>query len=306
MLDDKTRSSLGVTLAGKLHHAPAIDLLVKAARVHPDGKTPGGFFNHWDGAEGAVREADPEVAHAALRGLLALHLFNLDDDEPSVAMRNVRVGDVVRLHGTPREVRDIHKTDHPESAITRLVQWGQGCADTFIYDRNVRIPLVYRPPPPPSTPSTPSKTEPTPRLTGWRDMNGMSRPTRTRDLVDGHEDDSHHATAICVVQQRGDRWLASFSPPGEDGGGDLRDGMIPNPAEPDKLYRTLEAAQAVADAAWESWRRKRVEVGAENGSVPDALLEALEGLLALTGDEAMEVQDAAFERARRAVARARA
>jgi hypothetical protein len=96
-----------------------------------------------------VEGAEQDVKDAALRRLLALHALQLADTEPSVAMRNVRAGDYVRLHGTRcyvRQVIDGAPSGSPERSITLKVNYHgpDGAATTFAYAADVRIPLLAR------------------------------------------------------------------------------------------------------------------------------------------------------------------
>lgn len=100
--------------------------------------------NPWMAADEAVEGADEETVRHACRKLLGLHLIDLDETEPQVAMRNVRESDYVRLHGT---MCYVERVSNPESqTITLKVRLHRpdGPERTFAYDRDVRIPLVGR------------------------------------------------------------------------------------------------------------------------------------------------------------------
>lgn len=137
-----TRETEGTDSKGRLHHAAALDRLLATV--------PADAVNLWDAADEAVEQADEETVRAALRGLLGLHLHDLADAEPMVAMRNVREGDYVRLHGTVcvvRGVLDRAESHSPKRSITLKVNYHRpdGPESTFAYAADVRIPLVARP-----------------------------------------------------------------------------------------------------------------------------------------------------------------
>jgi hypothetical protein len=97
--------------------------------------------NTFDRADLTVEQASEADVRSALRRLLALHVVDLKQSEPMVAMRNVRVGDYVRLHGTKCWVADI--VNPGKHTITLMVVVG-GYKATFAYQRDVRIPLIAR------------------------------------------------------------------------------------------------------------------------------------------------------------------
>jgi len=137
----------GQTLSGDRHPASALAEVL----LHVHGELLD--VNHWDAAEAAVSATpDEQTVRLALSHLLALHLSADKDTEPVVAMRNVKPGDYVRLHGSVayvREVLDPAVSRVYNRAITLKVNLHNpdGKADTYIYDANVTIPLVYRPKP---------------------------------------------------------------------------------------------------------------------------------------------------------------
>lgn len=134
--------TVGFDSKGRLHHTSAIDRLLAEVPAAPP--------NLWDAADTAVEQADEETVRAALRGLLGLRLHELRHDEPQVAMRNVRAGDHVRLHGTVCFVREV--IDRAESrvrwrGITLKVNYHgpDGAPTTYCYPAEASIPLVARP-----------------------------------------------------------------------------------------------------------------------------------------------------------------
>ena len=102
--------------------------------------------NPHDAAALATEMVTEAEARSALRKLLALHMFNLADEDPQVAMRNVRIGDVVSVHGFNVTVQAIRNR---EKATITIIGRLYGSEDTdkertFAYDRDVRIPLKRR------------------------------------------------------------------------------------------------------------------------------------------------------------------
>ena len=131
----------GVDQKGRLHPSSGI------ARLMAD--LPEGFVNTWEAADEAVERASEETLRSACRGLLALHIFAQEEDEPVVAMRNVRVGDYVRLHGCVSYVREIWD-EAPERSPKRSIglkvnaHGPDGLQLSYAYDADVHIPLVAR------------------------------------------------------------------------------------------------------------------------------------------------------------------
>lgn len=108
-----------------------------------------GEVSTWDRAAAVVDEADAEVVRRAMMRLFALHMFGTEDTEARIAMRNVRVGDYVRLHGGVSCVREaLDNADQRTSTrgITLKVNIGGpgGHALTYCYPADVTIPLVAR------------------------------------------------------------------------------------------------------------------------------------------------------------------
>jgi len=147
-MDKGTRNALGIDSKGRLHGAPALELLLKDALSAPEGKTPGGYFNNWDGADAAIKRAEPEVKDAALRYLLGVRMFELEASGPQIAVRNIKIGDVIRSSETNLPV-GVYEIINPEKkAITLNVRWGSPrtgiCYDTYIMNRDIMVPLVSR------------------------------------------------------------------------------------------------------------------------------------------------------------------
>jgi hypothetical protein len=137
-LDEQTIRALGTDDQGRLHGAPALALLL-GEMVSLTGQ------NTWQRADTAVEDASAIVKDAALRHLLALHAFTLETPEPSIALRNVREGDYVRLHGTACYVEQVVNADKPTLTLhVRAHSAGGPGPTTFAYDRDVQIPLVAR------------------------------------------------------------------------------------------------------------------------------------------------------------------
>lgn len=143
----------GQTLAGDRHPASALAEVLLAIDAEELA------VNTWDAAAEAVgRIPDEETVRLALSHLLALHAFGDKETEPQVAMRNVKVGDYVRLHGIVCYVREVR-----DQATSRIYTRGihlkvnyhgpDGTESAFSYSANVTIPLVYRPVPEKGQPS---------------------------------------------------------------------------------------------------------------------------------------------------------
>lgn len=133
--------ALGVDGAVRLHGGRGMRVLLEAEAAQSSPNT-------WDRAAAAVdaqMAANPEVVAVAAGHLLALHRFQLEDGEPSAAMRNVRVGDYVRLHGTKCYVERIVNGDKPTITLKVRLHSPSGAEGTYSYDRDVRIPLIARP-----------------------------------------------------------------------------------------------------------------------------------------------------------------
>lgn len=136
-LDQSERDQLGVDTKDRLHGAAALALLL--GQAHESAKQQDNLWKQADAAVSATKNT--EVKDAALAYLLSLHLHHLEDDLPQVAMRNVRVGDIVMLHGVALAVEKIINPYKP--CITLQTRLG-----AFAYDRDVRIPLFSRDGPP--------------------------------------------------------------------------------------------------------------------------------------------------------------
>ena len=136
----------GVDSQGRLHGASAVRRLLNATPVGPDWNH-GAPVNFWTAAADAVAQADQETKDAALRDLLALHMFGLTATDPTVAVRNVKEGDVVELHGMTSTVTQKLGDGKNGHAVNLHVTSGDRDDDTgrlFAYDVDVRIPLKHR------------------------------------------------------------------------------------------------------------------------------------------------------------------
>lgn len=137
----------GVDSQDRLHGASAVHRLLNATPVGPDWNH-GAPENFWTAADDAVAQADQETKDAALRHLLALHMHELTAADPTVATRNVRVGDVVTLHGADHTV--VEKIGDGKNGHTVNLQVvfspvrGVDHSKVFANDGDVRIPLKHR------------------------------------------------------------------------------------------------------------------------------------------------------------------
>jgi hypothetical protein len=133
----------GSTPDGQLHPATGVRLLLEDYAASEK-------VNPWAKSREVAAAAEREVLEAAASHLLALHALQLKDDEPSVAVRNVRVGDYVRLHGIKcyvYAIRDVAKARTQDRAIHLKVNYHRkgGPESSFAYAAYVRIPLIARP-----------------------------------------------------------------------------------------------------------------------------------------------------------------
>lgn len=134
---------------GRLHGADAVQRLLNSTETGPDWND-GAPANFWDAADEVVEQADGlhELKDAALRHLLALHMFNLVDEHPKVAMRNVREGDIVELGGAIRKVVEKvgdGKRGHSVS-LQAVLQHAPGVESSGVFRNggDVRIGLLHR------------------------------------------------------------------------------------------------------------------------------------------------------------------
>ncbi|MEW9530706.1 hypothetical protein [Microbispora sp. NPDC049125] len=128
---------------GRLHGSAAVARLLKYSPPGPNWNA--GFpVNPWEMADVAVEAADDETVRAALRRLLALHMFALQEDHPMVAMRNLELGDLVQLHGLNYVIDDISDKTRPTITIQVHLSHLPGHSDCFANDRDVEIPLIAR------------------------------------------------------------------------------------------------------------------------------------------------------------------
>lgn len=128
---------------GRLHGAHAVQRLLNSIPAGPDWND-GHPVNAWDAADDAVATADQETKDAALRRLLALHIFDLKSEHPQVAMRNIRVGDVVQMAGIACRVVDKDgdgKNGHTVGITTRTVN---DVEQTFRYSGDMHVTLLGR------------------------------------------------------------------------------------------------------------------------------------------------------------------
>lgn len=138
----------GVDEQGRIHGGTAVDRLLNATQTGPDWNH-GNPVNFWNEADRVVEQADQDVKDAALRRLLALHMYDLTDKHPQAAMRNLRVGDVVEMSGRDHhvfekvgdgqggktvQIRTVYDGEDPRGAEPRL----------FAYDGDVHVALKHR------------------------------------------------------------------------------------------------------------------------------------------------------------------
>jgi hypothetical protein len=114
----------------------ALKTLVEQARRRKDAraKSEGAIVNNWDAATAAVNMVNAATARNALAYLLALHLHDLEADQPMVAMRNLQIGDVIELYGAKRRVTEILR------GFIRT----DGRKELFSLEPDVRVPLIER------------------------------------------------------------------------------------------------------------------------------------------------------------------
>lgn len=132
---------------GRLHGTSAVQRLLNATPVGPKWNRyrP---ENIWTAADEVVERAGDETVRAALRRLLALHMFDLTTNRPKVAMRNVRVGDVVELGGVARTVVERHgdgqrgKTVQVQAVLQHAP--GVEASGVFANGGDVQVPLLHR------------------------------------------------------------------------------------------------------------------------------------------------------------------
>jgi len=137
----------GADPQGRMHGASAVRRLLNATPVGPPWNH-GAPENLWTAADDAVAQADQETKDAALRHLFALHMHELTAAYPTVAMRNVKSGDVVTLHGADHTV--VEKTGDGQRGHVVNLQVvfsparGVDHSKVFAYEGDVRIPLKHR------------------------------------------------------------------------------------------------------------------------------------------------------------------
>lgn len=134
----------GVDDKGRIHGSDAIDLLLASIPPGP-AWNKGQPVNNWDAADDAVENADDATVRAALRRLLALNMFALQDENPRCAARNLKIGDKITYDGIPAYVDAIPVRG--TGAIhfkVRLHNPVDGLVRTMVIDPDVEVALLAR------------------------------------------------------------------------------------------------------------------------------------------------------------------
>lgn len=138
----------GVDQDGALHGATAVDRLLNSTPPGPDWNG-GAPTNPWAAADLAVEQADQRTKDAALRRLLALHMYDVTNVHPQVSMRNVRPGDIVGVSDVPRRVLERtglgdHNTTVTISVIPEHADRETTTPGLVAYDGDVHLSLLHR------------------------------------------------------------------------------------------------------------------------------------------------------------------